>query len=243
MEAPWKDQLALLDLQELDTKIARLRFRLKKMPQLAQLAELSEKDRKLDDKHTQLSALKTDKQREITSLENDLTSIQNRLHTQQERLDAGAGTPKELVSLQEEIQQMHQRIDDLEEQMLALMGELEQLEDLEQQITQRKQEHAQEISRLKDEVGVENSQITAQLQQLESEREEKASPLDTQLLALYEQVRGQTGGVGAVKVVDGRPVGYDLAFSVAEIAHLRAAKPEEIITSEDEGYLLIRCPQ
>ena len=182
MEAPWKDQLALLDLQELDTKIARLRFRLKKMPQLVQLAELSEKDRKLDDKHTQLSALKTDKQREITSLENDLTSIQNRLHTQQERLDAGAGTPKELVSLQDEIQQMHQRIDDLEEQMLTLMGEL-------------------------------------------------------------EQVRGQTGGVGAVKVVDGRPVGYDLAFSVAEIAHLRAAKPEEIITSEDEGYLLIRCPQ
>ena len=243
MEAPWKDQLALLDLQELDTKIARLRFRLKKMPQLAQLAKLSETDRKLDDKHTQLSALKTDKQREITSLENDLTSIQNRLQTQQQRLDAGAGTPKELVSLQEEIQQMGKRISDLEEQMLSIMDEMEELADTEQQITQLKQEHAQEISRLHDEVGAENSQITAQLQQLESEREQKADPLDTQLLSLYEQVRAQTGGVGAVKVVDGRPVGYDLAFSVAEIAHLRAAKPEEVITSEDEGYLLIRCPQ
>ena len=243
MEAPWKDQLTLLDLQELDTKIARLRFRLKKMPQLAQLAELSEKDRKLDDKQTQLSAHKTDKQREITNLENDLAGIQNRLQTQQERLDTGAGTPKELVSLQEEIQQMHQRIGDLEDQMLAVMGKLEQLEDIEQQIARRKQEYAQEISRLKDEVGAENSQITAQLQQLESEREQKADPLDTQLLSLYEQVRGQTGGVGAVKVVDGRPVGYDLAFSVAEIAHLRAAKPEEVITSEDGGYLLIRCPQ
>lgn len=43
MEAPWKDQLALLDLQELDSKIAKLQFRLKKMPQLAQLAELKEK--------------------------------------------------------------------------------------------------------------------------------------------------------------------------------------------------------
>lgn len=243
MEAPWKDQLTLLDLQELDTKIARLRFRLKKMPQLAQLAELSEKDRKLDDKNTQLSALKTDKQREITNLENDLAGIQNRLQTQQQRLDAGAGTPKELVSLQEEIQQMGKRISDLEEQMLAVMGKLEQLADTEQQITQLKQEHAQEISRLHDEVGAENSQITAQLQQLESEREQKADPLDTQLLSLYEQVRAQTGGVGAVKVVDGRPVGYDLVFSVAEIAHLRAAKPEEVITSEDEGYLLIRCPQ
>lgn len=243
MEAPWKDQLVLLDLQELDTKITKLRFRLKKMPQLAQIAKLSEADRKLDDKHTQLSALKTDKQREITRLENDLAGIQNRLQTQQQRLDAGAGTPKELVSLQEEIQQMGKRISDLEEQMLSIMDEMEQLEEIEQQITERKQEHAQEISRLHDEVGAENSEITAQLQQLEKEREQKASPLDSQLLALYEQVRAQTGGVGAVKVVDGRPVGYDLAFSVAEIAHLRAAKPEEIITSEDEGYLLIRCPQ
>lgn len=243
MEAPWKDQLVLLDLQELDTKITKLHFRLKKLPHLTQLAELSEKDRKQDEKHTQLSALKTDKQREITSLENDLAGIQNRLQTQQQRLDAGAGTPKELVRLQEEIQQMRKRISDLEEQMLSVLGEMEQLEDIEQQIAQHKQEHAQEISRLKEEVGIENSQITAQLQQLENEREQKAEPLDSQLLALYEQVRTQTGGVGAVKVVDGRAVGYDLAFSVAEIAYLRAAKPEEIITSEDEGYLLIRCPQ
>lgn len=138
---------------------------------------------------------------------------------------------------------MRKRISDLEEQMLSVLGEMEQLEDIEQQIAQHKQEHAQEISRLKEEVGIENSQITAQLQQLENEREQKAEPLDSQLLALYEQVRTQTGGVGAVKVVDGRAVGYDLAFSVAEIAYLRAAKPEEIITSEDEGYLLIRCPQ
>ena len=127
--------------------------------------------------------------------------------------------------------------------MLSVMDEMERLEDIGQQIKQRKQEYAQEISQLKDEVGEENSQITAQLEQLESQREQKAGPVNEQLLDLYEQVRAQTGGVGAIKVVAGRPVGYDLSFSVAETARLRAAKPEEVITSEDEGYLLIRCPQ
>ena len=127
--------------------------------------------------------------------------------------------------------------------MLSAMDEIERLEEIEQQINQRKQEYAQEISRLEGEVGEENSQITAQLEQLENEREQKAGPVDAELLDLYEQVRAQTGGVGAVKVVAGRPVGYDLAFSVAETARLRAAKPEEVITSEDEGYLLVRCPQ
>ena len=97
-----------------------------------------------------------------------MAGIQNRLQTQQQRLDAGAGTPKELVRLQEEIQQMRKRISDLEEQMLSVLGEMEQLEDIEQQIAQRKQEHAQEMSRLKEEVGTENSQITVQLQQLEN---------------------------------------------------------------------------
>lgn len=32
MEAPWKDQLALLDLQELDTKITKLVSRRKSCP-------------------------------------------------------------------------------------------------------------------------------------------------------------------------------------------------------------------
>lgn len=243
MEAPWKDQLALLDLQELDSKIAKLQFQLKKMPQLAQLAELKEKDQVLDAKKTKLSVLQADKKRENTSLENDLAAIENRKITQQQRLDSGQGSPKELVSLQEEIQQMNRRSQDLEEQMLTVMGQLENLEGIEAEIAQRKAEYAQEITRLKGEVGAEESQISAQLEQLGNEREQKAVGLDAELLDLYEHVRNRTGGVGAVKVVAGRPVGYDLAFSVAETARLRAAKPEEVITSEDEGYLLIRCPQ
>lgn len=243
MEAPWKDQLALLDLQELDSKIAKLQFQLKKMPQLAQLAELKEKDQVLDAKKTKLSVLQADKKRENTSLENDLAAIENRKITQQQRLDSGQGSPKELVSLQEEIQQMNRRSQDLEEQMLTVMGQLENLEGIEAEIAQRKAEYAQEITRLKGEVGAEESQISAQLEQLGNEREQKAVGLDAELLDLYEHVRNRTGGVGAIKVVAGRPVGYDLAFSVAETARLRAAKPEEVITSEDEGYLLIRCPQ
>ncbi|WP_215523126.1 zinc ribbon domain-containing protein [Varibaculum prostatecancerukia] len=243
MEAPWKDQLALLDLQELDSKIAKLQFRLKKMPQLAQLAELKEKDRILDTKKTKLSALQADKKREITGLENDLAAIENRQKIQQERLDNGQGSPKELVNLQEEIQQMKNRSHDLEEQMLTVMDGMEQLESIEEEIAQRKAEYAREITRLEGEVGAENSQISAQLEQLVSERAQKAAGLDADLLDLYEHIRERTGGVGAVKVVAGRPVGYDLSFSVAETAHLRAAKPEEVITSEDEGYLLIRCPQ
>ena len=243
MEAPWKDQLALLDLQELDSKIAKLQFQLKKMPQLAQLAELKEKDQVLDAKKTKLSVLQADKKRENTSLENDLAAIENRKITQQQRLDSGQGSPKELVSLQEEIQQMNRRSQDLEEQMLTVMGQLENLEGIEAEIAQRKAEYAQEITRLKGEVGAEESQISAQLEQLGNEREQKAVGLDAELLDLYEHVRNRTGGVGPVKVVAGRPVGYDLAFSVAETARLRAAKPEEVITSEDEGYLLIRCPQ
>lgn len=243
MEAPWKDQLALLDLQELDSKIAKLQFQLKKMPQLAQLAELKEKDQVLDAKKTKLSVLQADKKRENTSLENDLAAIENRKITQQQRLDSGQGSPKELVSLQEEIQQMNKRLQDLEEQMLTVMGQLENLESIEEEIAQRKAEYAQEITRLKGEVGDEESQISAQLEQLSGERAQKAAAVDAELLDLYEHVRSRTGGVGAVKVVAGRPVGYDLAFSVAETARLRAAKPEEVITSEDEGYLLIRCPQ
>ena len=243
MEAPWKDQLALLDLQELDSKIAKLQFRLKKMPQLAQLTELKEKDRILDTKKTKLSALQSDKKREITGLENDLAAIENRQKIQQERLDNGQGSPKELVNLQEEIQQMKNRSHDLEEQMLTVMDGMEQLERIEEEIAQRKAEYAREITRLEGEVGAENSQISAQLEQLTSERAQKAAGLDAELLDLYEHIRERTGGVGAIKVVAGRPVGYDLSFSVAETARVRAAKPEEVITSEDEGYLLIRCPQ
>ncbi|WP_122820490.1 zinc ribbon domain-containing protein [Varibaculum vaginae] len=243
MEASWRDQLTLLDLQELDSKMAKLQFQLKKMPQLAQLTDVKEKDQILETKKTKLAVLQADKKREIVGLENDLAAIENRKAAQQQRLDSGQGSPKELVNLQEEIRQMDKRSRDLEEQMLTVMGEMENLESIEAEISQRKAAYAQEIVRLESEVGSENSEISSQLQQLAGQREQKAAGVDAELLDLYEEVREQTGGVGAVKVVAGRSVGFDLSFSVAEIARLRAAKPEEVITSEDEGYLLIRCPQ
>ena len=128
MEAPWKDQLALLDLQELDTKITKLVSRRKKLPQLARLTELTESNKQLAAKLTELSTLKTDKKRAITALENEVAGIETRRKTQQNRLDNGQGSPKELLRLQTEIQQMNKRVEDLEAQLLAVMSEVEQLD-------------------------------------------------------------------------------------------------------------------
>ena len=243
MEAPWKDQLALLDLQELDTKITKLVSRRKKLPQLARLTELTESNKQLAAKLTELSTLKTDKKRAITALENEVAGIETRRKTQQNRLDNGQGSPKELLRLQTEIQQMNKRVEDLEGQLLAVMSEVEHLDAVDQKISQRQAEYAQETITLKEEVEGENSQIGEELKELENQRNQRIAGIDSDLLDLYENIKLQTGGVGAIKVVAGRPVGYNLSFSVAETARLRAAKPEEVITSEDEGYLLIRCPQ
>ena len=99
MEAPWKDQLALLDLQELDTKITKLVSRRKKLPQLARLTELTESNKQLAAKLTELSTLKTDKKRAISALENEVAGIETRRKTQQNRLDSGQRLTKRVAEI------------------------------------------------------------------------------------------------------------------------------------------------
>lgn len=243
MQAPWSHQVELLTIQKLDTKITRLNYQLRHLPQTEEIARIKEKFVLINQKKVQLEAVGGDLRREEKSLEADLEQARSRRTRQQERLDKGQGSPKELLSLQSEIAVIDKRILDLEEKQLPVLEKLEKVAQLEQTLAQKEADGKDKLAHLQAQWETAAAQINTEKTQLQNEREQRAAQVTGELLDLYEQIRERTGGVGAVKVIGTEVFGTSIEFSAAEAARIRSAKPEEVLVSEEHDYILVRYPQ
>ena len=84
------------------------------------------------------------------------------------------------------------------------------------------------------------ARIDAELAEVTAERARVAGEIDDELIDLYEYARRRTGGLGAVALHGHRTDGAQVDFSLSELAAIDAAAPEEVLTSEEHGYVLVR---
>ncbi len=240
MTASVEEQRHLLDIQELDTRLAQLAHQRRTHPTLATLEELQGRADDLQRAHTQAEAAAADARRELLKAEADVDQVRSRTERGQEKLSSGNATARELQNITSELEALQRRREVLEEAQLEQMEIVEQLEDdLEA-------------------IGASLSAITAQIEEVTQERDEVFAQLDEErdsvaasrarlaegipaaLLDLYESVRARTGGLAAVPLRGEATVGINVPLSLTEKAAIKAAPPEQIIQSEEYDYLLIR---
>ena len=101
--APAADQVRLLDVQALDTHLAKLAHQRKTHPTITALAELTARAEDLTRAKTAAEVLVSDTRRELTKAETDVEQVTTRAARNQQRLDAGAGSPKDLQALGHEL--------------------------------------------------------------------------------------------------------------------------------------------
>ena len=70
-----------------------------------------------------------------------------------------------------------------------------------------------------------------------------AKDVPDDLLALYEKLRGQFGGVGAAKLFRGACQGCHLALNTVDLNNIRAAAEDEVIRCEECRRILVRTPE
>src|SRR5437868_1162992 len=70
-----------------------------------------------------------------------------------------------------------------------------------------------------------------------------AKDIPEDVLALYEKLRGQFGGVGAAKLFRGACQGCHLALNTVDLNRIRAAAKDEVIRCEECRRILIRTPE
>lgn len=238
--APPADQLRLLDIQQLDTRLAQIAHQQRTHPLLATLEELTTRADDLSRARTRAEVALTDARRELLKAETDVEQVRTRAQRGTARLNSGEGTAKELQNISSELEALARRQDVLEEAQLEQMEVVEQAEsDLAAIIEQLAAISSQvdEVTREKDAAF---SELDAEVESVRASRERLTDGVPEKLLALYERVRQRTGGLGAIALRGEATEGIQVPLSLTEKAAIKAAPPEQIIQSEDHEYILVR---
>jgi predicted nucleic acid-binding Zn-ribbon protein len=237
------DQVRLLDVQALDTRLRQLAHRRRTLPEHEQLAAVEAEQAALRDRLVQVRTTVGDVERELRKAEADVEQVRSRAARDRARLEAGTGSAKDLQGLQHELESLSRRQSDLEDVELEVMERLEaaQAESsrLEASLAAA-QERAAELVASRDAA---TAGIDAEAAQVSAQREQVAGGLDPALVALYEKVRERSQGVGAAMLRQKRCEGCRMEQTPVELSRIRGLPDDEVVRCEECGAILVRTPE
>ncbi|GAB3812219.1 zinc ribbon domain-containing protein [Micromonospora zhanjiangensis] len=243
MKADPKDQRRLLDLQAVDTSLAQLAHRRRRLPEYAELEQLARELSALEDERVRAQVAVDDLDRDIARLERDVDQVRVRKDKDQARLTAGSGPARELEALQHELATLNRRQSELEDAELELMEQRETaqgvLDGVEQRLTTAREKRADVETRRDSTL----AEIGKEEEFKRGARQPLADDLPADLVALYDKIRETSGGLGAALLTAGRCGGCRIEFSGADRARIRAADPDEVLRCEDCRRIMVRTAE
>ena len=182
---------------------------------------------------------------EQSKIDADVEQGRTRRTRDQERVDQGLITnPKDLQRMLSELESLQRRITTLEDQELEVM---EQVETAQQELDSLTAQVAAADERLADADRARATRrpasIDRELDAVAAERAPIAAGLPADLLALYDKLRAQKGGVGAAALRARACGGCRLSIDAAELAQIKAAGSDEVIRCEECQRILVRTAE
>ena len=236
-------QLRLLELAELDTELSRLDHRRRSLPEIAELGQLGERAAKVRDAITIADTNLSDLDRELSRAERDVDQVRVRIDKDNERLTAGqVSNARELESLQSEVASLRRRQADLEEGVLELMEKRENAQALRDGAAAEAEIVAADTATVSAHHDVALGEIDKQADKATSARAGVVADIPADLLALYDKVRAQSGGLGAAPLRHGQCGGCRVQLSTVDLNAIRHAAPDEVIRCEECRRILVRVP-
>lgn len=238
--APATDQRRLLDVQALDTRLAQLAHQRRALPAIAAIAELQGRLEDLGRVDVDVRTRISDLRREVTKAETDVEQVRSRAQRDQARLDSGAVSAKDAQALTSELTSLARRQGELEDVEIEVMERLEVAEGELAAVTEQAEALRNDVARLEAERDAAFADLDAQAEQVRGQRAVAVDGIDEALLALYEKVRTQTGGLAVLALRGQRTEPLAIDLSLTELAEIKAAAPDAVVRSEEYGYLLVR---
>ena len=207
------------------------------------MSELQAKAEGLDSLLVRARTELGDIQREVAKAEADVQLVRDRAARDQARLDSGTGSAKDLQAIQHELQSLARRQSELEDVELEVM---ERAEDAESAVSQLEEQHALLAAELQAAVTARDEALAA----LDSEERQVAAPrADTvagvgeDLVALYDRIRVQSGGLGAAPLRQRRCGGCQLELNNFDMNRIKAAPADEVLRCEECRRILVRTAE
>ncbi|GAB3588917.1 zinc ribbon domain-containing protein [Calidifontibacter terrae] len=243
MKADLARQWRMLDLQALDTKLAQLAHKRRSMPAIAAVEAQSIRREKLYEEVVLARTAADDVEREIAKADADVQLVRERAVRTQRHLDAGQGSPKDLQGMQHELQTLARRQSELEDVELAVMEKAEQLRADLAKAEAAKQSAEEKIVELTNQRDVAFAEIDREVAEVSAKRDQVAPGLGNELLALYEKVREQCGGLAVAALSQRRCGGCGLELNASEMGRFRSAPDDEILRCEDCRRIVVRTSE
>lgn len=238
--APAADQRRLLDVQELDTRLAQLAHKRRTLPALARLVELDAQVADLDTALVTSRTAASDLRTELAKAEADVEQVRTRAARDQQRLDGGQVGAKDAQALTSELASLATRQSHLEDVELEVMERLEAHEEALRGLEEARAALAADRDRVVAERDAGYAEVDAEAERVRAERERAASGLDAGLTALYERLRGQLGGSGAAALRGNRCEGCRLELNPLDLEAIRARPADAVVRCEECGRILVR---
>lgn len=240
MNAAPEVQLRLLDLQALDAKLDQLAHRRRTLPGLAEHAALELRYGQLSDLLVAAAAAETDLAREQVKAEAAVDQVRARADRDRGMLDGGHVGAKEAVNLQSELDSLARRQSALEDEVLEVMERVESAAARSAELA--KQRDAAEADRDRAAAGLaaDRATIDKDAAFARQQREVLAVDMPADLLALYEKIRAQYGGIGAAAIVRRRCEGCRLELDISEVNAIKAAAPDLVLRHDSCRRIIVR---
>jgi predicted nucleic acid-binding Zn-ribbon protein len=230
----------LLDLQERDLALDRIRHKLATLPERAQVASTEARVAELQVAVAALRAQRDDVARDEKRFEDEATSLGEQAAAAEAKLYSGeVVSPRELQALQADIAQLKRHQKSVEDRQLGFM---EQREPLEAQLTERDAE----VAALEGELETQRAALATAEQKLadelgteETARAQIASGIDGDLLDVYDRCREKSNGVGAARLVGMTCQGCHLSIPATEAERIRKAPPGTVEHCDNCSTILV----
>jgi len=243
VQAAPADQQRLLDLQALDSKLDQLTHRRRTLPQLAEHASLENRARQLRDLLVAATTAQSDLAREQRKAEADVDQVRTRADRDRKLLDSGSVGAKELSNLQSELESLAKRQSDLEDIVLEVMERVEIADNRTAELTKQREAAEADLARVTITLADEQASVDKDLAFATSQRALLAAQLPADLLALYQKLRAQYGGIGAAAIKQRRCEGCRLELDISEVNEIRSAAPDTVLRHDSCRRILVRTAE
>lgn len=243
MNAEPADQQRLLELQALDSKLDQLAHRRRTLPQLAEHAALETRAGQLRDVLVAATAAQSDLDREQRKAEADVEQVRARAERDRRIADSGSASAKELSGLQSELESLARRQSDLEDIVLDVMERVEAAAERTAELTKQRDATEAERERVTAALAAEQAAVDKDVEFAGSQRKLLSGQLPADLVALYEKIRAQYGGIGAAAIKRRRCEGCRLELDIAEVNEFKAAAPNAVLRHDSCRRILVRTAE
>ena len=241
MKSSLAEQKKLLELQTIDSGLARVAHRERSLPETAEHSQVSAERTALSGRLAAELGVVEDAKTELGRLESDAGVVDARIARDTDRV-THTSSVKDVTALETELDSLYRRKNNLEDMELVVMERVEQAEAqlaATRDVDDDLQEKLADISRRR----------TAALDALSQERatfsadrgllEHSISP---ELLALYEKLRTR-GGTGAALFRAGTCGACTITLTGNELQKVRSAEIDDVLQCPECSAIMVRTEE